>query len=188
MGWDARWLSLQYRHDQGDERLLEGEKPTLDDAKRDMVRLDLRGGWGALRGSANARYTRDQGPSVEYDELSFGQEAIWKPTPRLQLSVNLREIQREFRDPSRTMDILSATARMSWRIRRNWRLRLFSEFRHFDNSASDSLRQRDLEFGVLANLRFGAIEVDPNLSWTRRERGESEAREIRGMLRIRRRF
>jgi len=184
--WDAGWIALRYEHDQDDEKLIKGEDQPLQRLRRDSVRLDLRGDWGALQASANAQFLSNATSSTEYDEFSFGQQLRWQPRRDFHLSLVGRESQQHFRRPSRDVRIITAGVSAFWQISTKSNVRAFGNLR--DMHHSDSLNQRDLSLGARGNLRFGKIEVIPSLIWTRRERGESLSNDVRGMLRLRRNF
>ena len=184
--WDAGWIALRYEHDEDDEKLIKGEDQPLQHLRRDSVRLDLRGDWGALEAGANAQFLSNDTSSTEYDEISFGQRLRWQPRRGVQLSIFGRESQQHFRRPSRDMRIITAGISAFWQISAKSNVRAFGNFRDMHNS--DSLDQRDVSLGARANLQFGKIEVTPSLIWTRRERGESLSNDVRGVLRLRRSF
>lgn len=184
--WDAGWIALRYEHDQDDEKLIKGEDQPLQSLRRDLVRLDLRGDWGALEASANALFLINDTGSSKYDEISFGQQLLWRPRPGVHLSLFGSESQRHFRRPTRDMRIITAGVSAFWQISAKSKVRVFGNFRDMHNS--DSLNQRDVSLGARGNLRFGKIEVIPSLIWTRRERGESLSNDVRGVLRLRRNF
>jgi hypothetical protein len=184
--WDAGWIALRYEHDEDDEKLIKGEDQPLQRLRRDSVRLDLRGDWGALEAGANAQFLSNDTSSTKYDEISFGQRLRWQPRRGVQLSIFGRESQQHFRRPTRDMRIITAGVSVFWQISAKSNVRAFGNFRDMHNS--DSLDQRDVSLGARANLQFGKIEVIPSLIWTRRERGESLSNDVRGVLRLRRSF
>jgi hypothetical protein len=110
----------------------------------------------------------------------------WTPSRRLEVNLRIVETLRDFLDPDRETDSLRAGLSASWRPRRNWRVHLFSDFRDLEDS--ESVDQTDLMLGARADLDFGKLDITPVLSWTRRERGESETRDLSAMIRIRRSF
>ena len=83
-------------------------------------------------------------------------------------------------------DGMSPVSQLSWRIARGHHLRVFAMLRRLDDSVSDD--QDDLEFGLRGNFDFWKLDVIPSLTWTRRERGDSESTDLRGGLLLRRRF
>ncbi|MBW1843588.1 MAG: hypothetical protein JRJ05_04540 [Deltaproteobacteria bacterium] len=158
----------------------------MTNLRRDSVRLDLRGDWGALEAGANAQFLSNDTSSTKYDEISFGQRLRWQPRRGVTLSIFGRESQQQFRRPTRDMRIITAGVSVFWQISAKSNVRAFGNFR--DMHHSDSLNQRDVSLGARANLQFGKIEVTPSLIWTRRERGESLSNDVRGVLRLRRSF
>jgi hypothetical protein len=188
LGWDLGWLAFGYAHDEVEEHLIDGDADTrLDDSRRDTFRVDLR-----LRGSewsatAAALYLRNR-PSTtsDYDEVRLHQDLLWNPWTGLQAGVHLRESWLNFRKLDRETRTISAGTSLYWRFRGDWNLRFFAEFR--DLTDSTSLDQRDIRTGTRVHLRFGKIDVEPSLFWTRRQRGPSLSNDLRAVLRLRRSF
>lgn len=186
LGWDAGWISLRYEHDQDKEHLVAGEDQPLQHSVRDSVRIDLSREWGTWRASTSASFLEDDSGDSPYREFAFGQDVTWQPRAGLFLSAILRETQRNFRNPSRGMRIITAGTSALWQFWGNSTVRVFADFRDLHNSAS--LDQRDAGLGLRARLRFGKIEVTPVFLWNRRQRGQSVSDDLRGLLRLRRSF
>jgi hypothetical protein len=186
-GWDAGWISLGYKHDQSDERLLSGADQSLQHSRRDTIRLDLHGDWGrALNGSLAFLLGREKTRSVDFDEVAFQQNLAWEPRRRLHLTAHLRESYRNFRSPSRNELTVTGGLSAFWQIRHGWTMRAFGDIRYVDNSATP--KQTDVGLGGRATLRVGKIDVIPTLVWWRRERGQSLTNDVRAILRLRRDF
>jgi hypothetical protein len=186
VGWDAGWILLRYDHDQSKDHRLSGEPVLLQDTRRHSANLELRGSFGTLTGLFGARYVRDRTVTVDYDEIMFRQSLTWRPLSTLRMMVQFSEGTRDFANPDRETSLFSANGSILWSPRSDRRLRLFARYRDFDDSKSPN--QRDMEFGVRGTIRVAKIELLPLLRWTRSERGGNDARELVGVLRIRRRF
>ena len=186
VGWDFGWGSIGYVHDQTRSTLHEGDPQPLQRSRRDSIRLDLNGTWGTLNGSLGALLGREKTRTVDFDELAFQQELTWKPLRRFHLNLNLRESYQDFRVPDREQLTITAGLTAQWQIRPRWGLRGFGDFRYVENSAAPT--QQDAGLGLRVDLNLGKIEIMPTVIWWRRQRGGSVTNDLRGVLRLRRRF
>ena len=186
VGWELDWLLVRYDHNRTDETLLDGQVDTLQDTRRHSFSVDLRHDGRRLRANAGVILVRDQTANVEYDEVAFHQFLSWRLMPGLEWMIQLRQAMREFVVPVRDTQLLSASSSLNWRSRRGHSARLFFRFRDIQDTTA--LDQTDIEIGVRGKFRFGKIEIHPTVRWSQRERGETTSTDLRGVLRLTRRF
>ncbi|MBW2313010.1 MAG: hypothetical protein JRH10_02380 [Deltaproteobacteria bacterium] len=188
LAWEHPWVVLRYSHSESHEELFEGDSDALllDDVQRDAYRIDLRGQTGRSHGNLGAEYIQDQTGTVDFAEWLVFASGSAAPIRRLRLAANAQMSRKTFNDRDRDVDSITAGASATWRARRYWDLRVFSNYRRIEDS--ESLDQEDVEVGLRSRIRFGRLEITPSLSVTQRERGGSESLDVRGVLRMRRGF
>jgi hypothetical protein len=186
IGWDAGWFRVGYEHEQDKDRRVSGGDFPLQDTKRDSIRLDVDGEWRRVNAHAGLFLARERSRTLDFNEIAFGQEAVWTPLAGLTFAANLRETFRRFLDPDRDQFTLTVGASSFWRPRPDFSLRFFLDYRNVQNT--DSPDQQDAGLGMTSKIRLGLIDVTPSLLWFRRERGESVTSDLRFVLRLRRDF
>jgi len=185
--WERGWFRIRYEHDQREERQRSGAPARLlQDSHRDRVQVELRRDGRELRSRIAAAVATDRSVSVAYDEWSITHSTTWSPAKGIDLNLHLRGGERAFSRPERDTSHFNANASFAFRPRRDQRIRLYAEYRRFDDSISPN--QRDFEVGVRGRFRYALIELTPLLSWTQSERGQSTVDDLHVLLRVRRNF
>jgi hypothetical protein len=119
---DWRWIALTYNHDQTTQTPLSGntDSTLLNDQKRDALRLDLRGTWGAwtARADSTLHWTRDT--QVKYDEVRTAASLTWQPNWVWALDLNASHGDTRFLDIDRRTLISEVRLGASWTTGFGW--------------------------------------------------------------------
>lgn len=186
-GVDFRWIALSFAHQQTEQTRLSGRDGRfLDDRTSDTARLELRGEWERVRALATALYQIQESRRLEFTTWRFGQFLSFRPRFDLVLSLNAQESFTEFTVPRRRSESYSARGDLTWTPLPSLFVNGFAGLRVFQDSELPTETVR--EAGLRAGWSFGKLEVAPTFTWTDRERGTVETTNLRGDLRVIRRF
>jgi hypothetical protein len=169
---DWQWIAVSYVHDQTTQTPISGntESTLLDDQKRDTLRIDLRGNWGAWTARANntLRLTRDT--RVQYDEVRTGVDLSWQPTWVWALNLNASHGDTRFLDTGRTTRTADVRLGGSWTTGSGWWGNGHVEYRTLDDS--ELLPETLVEGRLQVRRSWPSLDFSLSFGAGERTRGE----------------
>ena len=184
---DFRWIGVFLSHEQSDQTLLSGQdNGFLTNRRLDTARLELRGDWERIRGSASAQYQALDSTQVAYTSWEYGQFLTVLPMPGLVLNLSAHEAFFDYTIPKRVSTRLSTRGDLTWTPLPSLFVNVYAGLRSSEDSElpSESVR----EAGVRIRWTYGKVEVVPNFRWVEFERGPTRNTDTSFDVRVIRRF
>jgi hypothetical protein len=169
---DWRWIAVTYSHDQTIQTPLSGdtESTLLGDQKRDTLRVDLRGDWGAWSARANSGLRRTRDTRVQYDEVRTGADFSWQPTWVWALNLNVSHGDTRFLDTGRTTRTSDVRLGGSWTTGSGWWGNGHVGYRTLDDS--ELLPETLVEARVQIRRSWPSLDLSVSCGVGERTRGE----------------
>jgi len=188
---DYTWIRVFLRHTQSEETLLEGTSDGfLIDDQTDTVGADLRYDGGRLRARLGGEAGRTDAARQTYDSLRASASVDLDLPVGMALGLTTDHIRTMFRNDDR--ETQSTSARLGVSYGAAYRLATLvldasASFHRLEDTRQTAPEQLvELHLGLRGIFR--QLEVVPTFDVSQRERGESQSRQYRFLLRTIRRF
>ena len=185
---DYRWIRPYFTHDQTDQSLVSGRDGRfLDDQKSDTIGTELRYDGRRLRASLLGEARRLSSGRIAFDMLRSNQSLGWSILPDLMLTFHSDQSLTDFSVPEkRQTRVLGGRTILTYIVGAG----LFAEVSGGMRDLVDTLlpHERIGDAGLRLRLFIRRLEVSPSFEFVDRQRGNTNTKEYRAMLRVIRRF
>jgi len=185
---DYGWIRPFFIHYQTDEDLVSGtDTGFLTDRQSNRLGVELRYDRPRLRARLQLEGEEFDSDDEVYDALRADADLRYTLKPGIWATLRGRQSARDFSFPGpRSTDVRLLRADLTYARIANLYAVLFASVEDLEDSLVPD--QRTAEFGLQARYRLGKLELNGTLSAIDVERGDTDSREYRVMLRVKRRF
>lgn len=184
---DYRWIRPFFIHEQSNQSLVSGrDGQFLDDIRSDTVGTEFRYDGTRARGRLLAEARWYDSRRLAYNSFRSTESGIFFISPELTLNLNADQSLFDFSVPNRQSRTFNNRATLTYTPGPNLFVDAYAGIRWLLDS--DVPTERVTEAGVRARWFFRKIEIIPSLQFFDRNRGDTDSKEYRAMLRIVRRF
>lgn len=185
---DYRWIRPFFIHEQTNQELVAGsDGGFLTDRQADIVGLELRQSGRRLQSGLQVQIKDYQSEDQAFEELRTDAFLRYTLTAGLWLIVNARQSFTDFSFPEvRETDARVLRATLTYARSASLYAAVYATVEDFDDTLVQP--QRTTEAGVEVRWQLGKLEVDPSLRVIDVERGNTDSREYRAIVRVIRRF
>ncbi|MBI2529110.1 MAG: hypothetical protein HYV93_24380 [Candidatus Rokubacteria bacterium] len=184
---DYRWIRVFASHEQTGQDLIAGQDSRLlDDQRSDTVGAELRYDGGRARASLLGEARRFASTRVNYESVRASGLANIVILPELTLGLSADGTRAVFSDPERETTSQTARATLTYAVGSTLFVDLSGGLRRLEDSAQPT--EELIEARLLARWLFRRVEVAPTFEFLDRQRGGTQTREYRALLKTIRRF
>ena len=121
MSVNWNWIGLALDHDATHQKpLAGGDSSYLVDTRRDKVRVNVQGDWGAIRARADATLTRYIDHIDDYRERHVAGSVAYQPTLNWTFNANADQGRTSYVSPQRQSDVRSFSLATDWLAPGGW--------------------------------------------------------------------
>ncbi len=185
---DYRWIRPYFIHEQSDQSLLSGRDDRfLDDERSDTIGTELRYDGKRLRASLVGEAERFRSGDLAFDEIRSKQSLGIPILAEMTLAMSGNQTFTDFSRPEgRETRALTGQATLTYTFNTSLTAETYAEIRDLNDTLVED--ERTIEAGLRVRWFFRRVEMSPTLTYTNRQRGDTDTDEYRANFRIIRRF
>ncbi len=167
--FDFGWVSLALGHDQTDQNLLSGHDGRyLQDLRREMAQLDLRGAWRKMQAQGSVSFTRYDSTHLVYNETRVQETALYRPTRSMLLALTSNWTRDDYSRPVRSTDLRAVRLAIDRFGPGRWSTNAQIGYRVTLDSDGPTESIGDASIGT--RLQYGKFSLSSDLSYSERKR------------------
>ncbi len=184
---DYRWIRPYFSHEQSEQNLLSGRDGRfLDNQRSDIIGTEFRYERPRLRASLLGEAHRVVSHRLSYDSVRSTQYVSLLILPEMTLNLNGNQAFFEYKNPKRSSTALSGSASLTYALNADLFADALAGIQWLKDSGLPS--DRTIQASVRVRWFIGKLELNPELAFADRSRGDTDTKEYRAMLHIIRRF